>query len=257
LVPKGKLVTTPTWVLLRGLTREARHWDGFPARLAQSLHRARVIALDLPGNGALHRLRSPPRIAAMATYCRIELHRLGIAPPYHLLAMSMGAMVATAWAMEAPQELAAAVLVNTSMRPFSSFTQRLRPENYAALLRLVLTRANDLAWERAVLAMTSRARTRDDAALLQSWVAYRREQPVSAANALRQLVAAARFCAPAANPFHRVLLLGSERDALVDVRCTRQLARHWACAMELHPWAGHDLPLDDPAWLVAQMRQRI
>jgi len=250
-------VSGPTWVLLRGLTREVRHWGTFPAVLAHALPAARIIALDLPGNGTLNGLRSPTTIAAMAVQCRDALRRLGVAPPYHVLAMSMGAMVATAWAAAAPEEVADAVLVNTSMRPFSPFTHRLRPANYAALLRLALPGMSDLAREQAVLALTSHASDRDDAALLRDWVGYRREHPVARANALRQLCAAARFRAPPTNPFARVLLLGSARDALVDVRCTHQLARHWACDTRLHPWAGHDLPLDDPAWVAAQLRDGI
>ncbi|RYY52271.1 MAG: alpha/beta hydrolase, partial [Comamonadaceae bacterium] len=52
-----------TWVLLRGLTREAGHWGAFPDLLrAQLQSGTRVIALDLPGNGALHAQRSPARI---------------------------------------------------------------------------------------------------------------------------------------------------------------------------------------------------
>ena len=244
----------PPWVLLRGLTRESRHWGLFPSLLARAVPGAQVIALDLPGNGALHALRSPARVEAMAAHCRAELRRLGVATPVHLLAMSLGAMVAPAWAVAAPQEIAAAVLINTSLRPFSAFHQRLRPANYAVLLRLLVTRASAPAWERAVLAMTSRATDRDDRALLRAWIAYRRECPVSAANALRQLWAAARFRAPPENPFKRVLLLGSAADALVDVRCTQQLARYWSCESRLHPWAGHDLALDDAAWVVAQVR---
>ena len=42
----------PDWVLLRGLTREARHWGGFPERLGAALG-VEVHCLDLPGNGHL------------------------------------------------------------------------------------------------------------------------------------------------------------------------------------------------------------
>ena len=37
-----------TWVLLRGLAREARHWGEFPACLASRLAGARLVAVDLP-----------------------------------------------------------------------------------------------------------------------------------------------------------------------------------------------------------------
>ena len=76
-----------------------------------------MIAIDLPGNGALHQRDSPTRVEAMAEHCRATLASLGVAPPYSLLAMSLGAMVAVAWANAHPQELARCVLINTSLRP--------------------------------------------------------------------------------------------------------------------------------------------
>ena len=246
-----------TWVLLRGLTREVRHWGSFPSTLADALGDARVITLDLPGNGALHAARSPTSVEAMAAHCRAELQRLHIATPVNALAMSLGAMVATAWAVAAPDEIASAVLINTSMRPFNPWWQRLRPGNYASLLRLALTQPNALAWERAVLRLTSQAHGRDNAVLLQNWATFRTSAPVSAANALRQLWAAARFQAPPSNPFQRLLLLGSTADTLVDPRCTTRIAQRWSCDAVMHAWAGHDLPLDDPAWVAKQVRENV
>jgi len=73
------------WILLRGLTRETRHWGEFPARLQHE--GARVLALDLPGNGRLYRERSPASVEALAAQARAQLQRLGLAPPYRLLAM--------------------------------------------------------------------------------------------------------------------------------------------------------------------------
>ncbi|HEY8708761.1 MAG TPA: alpha/beta hydrolase, partial [Burkholderiaceae bacterium] len=208
-----------TWVLLRGLTRERRHWGAFPQTFAETVPAAQVIALDLPGSGALHRERSPLRVEAMAEHCRHALHERGVAPPYHLLAMSLGAMVATAWAASHPQELAGAVLINTSLRPFSPFHQRLKPANYATLARLLLAHPSAREWEQAVLHLTSRVAPRADA-LLDAWAGYRREYPVSAANAWRQLWAAARYRAPREKPPPPLLLLTSAADALVDARCS-------------------------------------
>jgi len=241
------------WVLLRGLTREQRHWGSFAGEFATAFPNAPVLTLDLPGNGALNRMRSATRVGAMAAFCRDELRSRGIAPPYRLLAMSLGAMVATAWCGTHPQEVAGLVLINTSLRPFSPAHQRLKPR--AALLRLLLSRPDAIGWERTVLALTSNAPRRDDS-LARQWAGYRRERPVSTANALRQLWAAARFVAPRTPPCPRMLLLTSARDGLVDTRCSLALARAWRCEIESHPWAGHDLPLDDGAWVIDQVRRR-
>lgn len=242
-----------TWVLLRGLTREQGHWGAFTTTLARALPGAQVLALDLPGSGEWHRERSPARVEAMAEHCRAQLQRRGVAPPYRVLALSLGAMVATAWAEHHPTELAAAVLINTSLRPFSPFHQRLRPRNYATLLRVALAPLSARDRERAVLQLTSRGRDHGSA-VLDAWVAIRRERPVAAANALRQLWAAARYRAPLAKPAVPLLLLASDGDTLVDMHCSLAVARHWACPIAIHPWAGHDLPLDDGRWVAQQVR---
>lgn len=242
-----------TWLLLRGLTRETAHWGSFVPAFQAAMPQARVIALDLPGNGQLSALRSPTDIASMVAWCRAELAQRGIQGPVHLLAMSLGAMVATEWAYRAPQELAACVLINTSFAPLSPFCHRLRPRNYGRLLRLVLGRAAPAAREQVVLEMTSN-RASELADVLPAWAAVRLQRPVSTANALRQLLAAARYRVRADAPATPVLLLASEQDQLVNVRCSLAVAQRWGCPVRLHPWAGHDLPLDDPAWLIAQVQ---
>jgi pimeloyl-ACP methyl ester carboxylesterase len=241
-----------TWILLRGLTRESGHWGSFAQQFAQAVPQAHVLALDLPGNGSFYVQRSPLSVQAMVAHCRAELSRRHIAPPYGVLAMSLGAMVAVGWSQRYPQEVAAQVLINTSMRPFSAFYQRLRPANYGALLKLIVLGASPQEWEHTVLRLTSHTA---DTAVLPAWLAIRRERPVSRANAFRQLLAAARFTASGNRPLVPTLLLASAHDRLVAVQCSEALARHWQCPLQLHPSAGHDLPLDDGPWVAQQVRQ--
>lgn len=241
------------WVLLRGLTRESRHWGGFPQQLGEAFPGAPVICLDLPGNGKLNGLNSPLSVEAMADWCHAEIARLGIAAPCRVLAMSLGAMVAVAWAQRHSDDVAAAVLINTSLRPFSPFYRRLRPANYFRMLRLFSAMPSDRELETAVLEMTTRLQPHP-AATIDAWLQWRRDNPVSRRNALRQLLAAARYRAPRRRPLERLLLLASARDALVDARCSLQLAAQWDASLAVHPTAGHDLPLDDAAWVLAQLR---
>ncbi len=240
-------MTTTTWILLRGLTREAAHWGGFPAVFQRAMPTARIVTPDLPGNGQRHREASPATVAGMVAACRAELARQGIAPPVHLLAMSLGAMVATEWARVAPEELVGCVLINTSLRPFSPFYQRLRPASYLQVLRCVAPWSSPLTIEQTVLRMTSNlAHARG--AVVDDWVA------------LRQLVAAARYMAPVAAPLvpvsdsPRILLLASQNDGLVSCQCSQTIARAWGVPLRMHPSAGHDLPLDDAQWVIGQVR---
>jgi pimeloyl-ACP methyl ester carboxylesterase len=245
--------TPASWVLLRGLTREQGHWGAFPDQLRAALPGDTVLSIDLPGNGQLNTIESPPRVEAMAQAARAELMRLGIAPPYRIVAMSLGAMVTVSWANTWPQEIERAVLINTSLRPFSPFWQRLRPSNYSRLLKLTLSGGSATEWEATIFDATTRL-VADRAACVANWVALREARPVSRRNALRQLLAAMRFSAPQHAPTP-LLILSSARDALVDPRCSRTLAQRWGCACAEHPRAGHDLPLDDGDWVIAQIRQ--
>ena len=240
------------WILLRGLTREAAHWGAFAEGFVQAVPGDDVLALDLPGNGEFHHLASPWSVQGMVQACRAELVRRAVAPPYHLLAMSLGAMVATEWARLAPYEVAGCVLINTSMRPFSPVHHRMQPQHWPTLARLLLWPHTPLQIETTVLRMTSN-HPAAHAEVLPQWVLARQQRPVRATNVLRQLAAAARYRAPPTPPPVPTLLLASTHDRLVRCACSRALARAWRCALVEHPHAGHDLPLDDPQWVVQQV----
>lgn len=242
-----------TWVLLRGLARESRHWGEFPRLLQQALPAGdEVLALDLPGNGSRWRERTPPSVEGLAEAARAEWQRRGVSGPVVLVALSLGGMVALQWAMRHPAEVRGCVLVNSSLRGLAMPWQRLRPRALAELLCVAL-RGDAQARERRVLRLTSNDPVRE--AIAEAWTAYARSAPVSRANMLRQLLAAARFRAPRAAPPVPLLLLASTQDRLASVRCSRAMAHAWNAPLVEHPTAGHDLALDEPAWLARQIAQ--
>jgi len=245
------MATMNTWILLRGLSRESGHWGNFLPQFQQAFAPDRVLALDFPGNGEFFDQRSPTDVAAMMEHCRGQLIRAQVPPPYRVVALSMGAMVSIAWAQHYPQEVAQQVLINTSLRPFNPFYHRLRPANYLRLLSLLLTGAAPRTWEQTLWQLTSRMSPADT---VESWLALRQQHPVAQANVLRQLLAAARFTAPAAAPSSAALLLASTQDGLVNATCSRSVAQHWQWPLMEHPSAGHDLPLDDGSWVIQQIK---
>lgn len=244
------------WVFLRGLARESRHWGDFPDVFAARMPDVRVVAIDLPGNGKHNDRRSPLAVEAVAAWCRDEARRLGVTLPCHVLAMSLGGMVAVSWATSYPQEVAGAVLINTSLRPLNPVFQRMRPGGLLALLRAAAGGIGGTAREARLLRLTS-ARGDPAGPLPRQWSEYARDRPVKPGNALRQLLAAARFRAPATSPAVPLLVLAGARDALVHPECSRRLAARWNCAFAEHPQAGHDLALDDGAWVADQVARWI
>ena len=238
------------WILLRGLTREARHWGAFEDALAaHGLIGAgeRVVYIDLPGNGVEHTQAAPLSVIDMMEFVRARAAALGVQLPCRVLAMSLGAMVALAWAQRHPHDIERLVLVNTSMRPFARMHERLRPSAWPVLLRIAMNWRRPGRCEALIHRLTcNRGDTRD--ADIAQWTWLRRTHGASAGDALRQLAAAARFDATRTAPRCPTLLLSSSADRLVDPVCSARLATQWHTAHGVHPWAGHDLPHDDADW---------
>lgn len=237
-----------TWVLLRGLMRESRHWGDFVPQLQAARPHDQIICLDWPGNGALHQQPSYSSIADMARYCQQTLDQKGHSGPYHVVAISLGAMAALEWAYQRPEHFASCTLINTSLRQFSPLHQRLNSANWPQLLTLLCSASAER--ESIILALTSNTA---GAAIAQQWQSYAREYPMRTVNVLRQLWAASRYRAAATPPAVPLLLLNSLGDQLVDPACSEQIASAWHCALARHPSAGHDLPLDDPHWVIQQI----
>jgi len=242
--------TPGTWIFLRGLARESAHWDDFPARFAESIPNGGIWLADLPGNGRHWNLPSSRSIPAMLEPVRQEALAAAKTGPVYLLAISLGGMVALEWLRRHPQETAGAVLLNTSLRGLSPLRQRLCWRVWPALLAAALTQ-DSCARERAILGMTSHQAGREG--LAQARAEAYRQHPISRANLLRQLIAAAAYRPPPQRPAAPLLLLNSLGDRLVAPACSEALARHWDAPLATHPWAGHDLPLDDPGWVIAEV----
>lgn len=238
-------------MLLRGLSRESGHWGEFPEVLRLQIEAlqpgAELLLLDLPGNGVFYRQASPMSVPAMVEACRAELQRRGVQGPVHLLAMSLGTMVVSDWIDRYPREVSGAVLINTSLRPFSPFYRRLRPLNYLSLMLLSLSRLTRQR-EARVLQLTTRLLPHDGT-VLEDWVDLQRKHPIGVRNTARQVLAGLSYRASRGRPAAPLLLLCSQADDLVDWRCSQAISRAWGAPLRLHTRAGHDLPLDDGPWV--------
>ena len=201
------------------------------------------------------RCDSATRVAGMVEFCRQDLLARGLPPPYRLLALSLGGMVAVEWASTYPQEIASCVLINTSMRPYSPFYRRLRWQNYPALLRQLLLGRPGQPGSADFKADQSPNMARAMPALVRSMAGV----PAAISGQPAQCAAPAAVGGPLSRPGQPpampLLVLAGGRDRLVDPGCSRRLARAWQTACEIHPDAGHDLPLDQPDWVAQTVAQ--
>ncbi len=237
------------WILLRGLTREHAHWGSFPDRLQAAFPDHRFHMVDLPGTGVHYREESPTTVAAIRSKVSAQVSH--IPGPFSILALSMGGMVALDWGQNAPEgQIQNLVLINTSSG-FSPPWQRMRPGAWLRILRL-LGRRELFHRERDILRLTSNHEV--PLSLVKQWYSIQRQRPVSLRNALTQLTAAARYRPCNKRPVPDALVLASGGDRIVHWRCSAALEERWQWTMKLHPDAGHDLPLDDPDWIIQQIR---
>ncbi|MFT5879360.1 MAG: pimeloyl-ACP methyl ester carboxylesterase [Moritella sp.] len=241
----------PTWLLVRGLCRQQQHWGQFPYMFAEQL-KCNVICCDIAGTGSEWQTTSPYSITAIMLQLRERFYNqhAGIKRPIHLLGISMGGMICTEWARQFPKEIDAMVFMNTSFKNFSPIHHRIKLNKLFTLIRVLLSSAQQQ--EQIILQLTSQYH-KEDQQILQQWVDYARQQPITSTNALRQLYAASRFSAPKQPPINNILLLTSQQDQLVNPSCSTSIAQQWQCAIHYHPHAGHDLPLDDSLWICQQV----
>ena len=243
------------WLLLRGLAREQRHWGPFPdvfrARLQQD-SAARVHCLDLPGTGTALARKSPASIRAIVEEMRERFLALRAAEagPWSLLAISLGGMVAMQWCAAHPDDFSSLVLLNTSAANLSAPWRRMDFRVLPKIVRTLVMR-DPVRRQRNILEMTTRL-TADLDGLAVKFAGVQADAPIRNATVLRQLWAATRFRAPKRLALP-VLVLAGGRDPFTDPSCPRRVATHFGAALEVHPEAGHDLPLDAPAWVAERV----
>ncbi|WP_340123005.1 alpha/beta hydrolase [Methylobacter svalbardensis] len=258
------------WLLLRGLARESAHWGAFVPLLQSTFPDAQITLLDLPGTGCFHREASPCTIKAITDSLRRHALDKGfIQQPVTILALSLGAMVAWEWMRSYPEDICGAALMNTSFADLSPFYQRLRWQSYGKFAALAMT--HDVHnRESGILRLTSNRRyiARDgeysasqsvtgltqDEQIIQAWENIQNKRPISLKNSFRQIIAAASYRPGDIKPKQPVLLLNGLGDRLVAPTCSAAIHKKWHLELRSRIGAGHDLTLDDGAWVASQLK---
>ena len=239
-------------LLLRGLSREAGHWGDFVAQLQAGVPQVKVRTLDLPGTGRFYQQTSPNRIEAILEATRQQALKDGLLEqPLHLLAVSLGGMVAWEWLQRYPQEIQSAILINTSFANLSRFYQRLRWPAYGQLVSALISK-NAYQRELAIVRMISNRRDCQRKITAKAWAKLQQQRPISLSNSLNQISAAARYQPTLQLSQVPALLLNSLGDRLVSANCSAAIQQRYQLPLHSHPNAGHDLALDAPEWVIKQ-----
>ena len=244
------------WLLLRGLARESAHWGDFIALLQATFPDANVTMLDLPGTGRFHKEVSPLTIRAITGEVRHHALDQGcLQQPVTILAISLGAMVAWEWMRNYPDDIRGASLINTSFADLSPFYHRLRWQSYGKFAALVMNR-DVRNRESAIVQWVSNRRDQDEQISL-AWSKIQNQRPISLKNSFRQIIAAANYRPGDIKPKQPILLINGKGDRLVAPICSELIYKKWNLEIRSHPWGGHDLTLDDGAWVALQLKDWI
>ncbi len=243
------------WLLIRGLAREVGHWGDFLKFLESQDFSQSVVALDLPGIGTERNRNTPLSIRENVEDLRHrwrEKNKNNL--PWAILGISMGAMISMDWISQYPNDFSAGVFINSSSRGTSTLFQRLKPHYVRHSVWSLLNR-NIEKREREILKITSNLK-RDDIETQKMWIKIAKKSPPRLSTIVFQLIASAKFRAPQHLPL-RSLFLTSKADLMVDYKSSQKLSELYSAQLHIHEMAGHDLPLDDPDWILEKIKEFI
>ena len=234
--------------LIRGLTRESVHWGDFPEKLRAMDFVKEVVCLDLPGTGSFYKLKSPLKVSEYADFLLSKIHETNKKGPKVILSISLGSMVAVEMVRKRVGEFDKIYLINTSFSDFSPFYKRLLLDAYWHFFCIAVA-TNPRKKEQEILKMISNNPSIWPP-LLDSFSQAAKKRPLKIQNFLRQLTAATFYSVGKKKPEGSFILLNSKGDRMVDHRCSEAIASQWETPLYTHPSAGHDLPTDDPKWVL-------
>jgi pimeloyl-ACP methyl ester carboxylesterase len=239
--------------LIRGLVREKGHWGPFLDEMKKTFPNALITTLEIPGAGEYFKSPSPLSIREMVEQMRRDYLKAKQAHEHsHLIAISLGGMISVEWMKAYPKDFEQASLINTSFGGISPLFERIRPRAFLFLTKVFFLKGR--AKESRILELVTNDRSVFNNTL-DMWEKIERERPVSTQNALRQLYAAATFKMHNFRPKVPTEVLASTFDRMVNVNCSREIARLWKLPIIEHPTGGHDLTVDDPKWVALRVKK--
>jgi pimeloyl-ACP methyl ester carboxylesterase len=234
------------YVLIRGLVRGNGHWGDFPKVLTKIDQGCLIEFFELPGNGTRNGELTPTDSKALIADFRRRSEFCKQGQSFTVCGVSLGGMLALKWLELFPQDIRKTVVINSSLTALSPFYDRLYFKNYFMILKILASQDLEKK-EKLILQLTSN-QTNMNLELEQSLIEFSKRYPVNKSNFFRQLILAQRIQVPQKLK-QPIYVIQSVRDRLVSSRCSTQLAHYLNAKLISHATAGHDLPLDEPAWL--------
>lgn len=239
------------WVLLRGLAREKGHWVDFDKKMKNAFE-GEVLCLDLPGAGESLDESVPLSIKGMTDFIRAKwLLQKDKNSKWSLLAISLGGMIAMDWCSRYPDDFDQLITINSSTKKLSSPFKRISPLAIKSLLKTLFIN-NSFEREKLILDLITNHKSVDPK-IAQQWALLAETRQIKISSFLRQLFAASQFKLPQKLDLP-YLVLACEKDRFTNCECSKRIAKYFNTQIFIHPSAGHDLPIDDPDWIINRIK---
>jgi len=237
-------------VLLRGLGREAGHWGESLKMFKKFFPDSQIFTPDLPGAGINHKGKVPLGIKNFIPLIRKQVD-LKENENNIIMGLSLGGMCTMEWIKQYPKDFKGAVIMNSSFGDLSLPWQRMK-------LDLLF----QMAWaqfhkkeqgEAMMLEIVSNNSTTypENVKIACDLLKIR---PMKFESLFKQLLSGAFYQMKINEAPTSILALGSSKDKLVSSDCSVSLGKRLNCQVRLHPWAGHELPMDDAEWVCEQVK---
>jgi pimeloyl-ACP methyl ester carboxylesterase len=236
-------------LLLRGLGRSGKHWHSFPEQLKEI--DLEVYSLDLPGNGELSKVESPRAISAYTDITRLKYLKIekGDSPKI-LIAISLGGMVALDWLSRYPLDFDHVFVINSSAKDIIPIYKRFNLSMLKNFKTVFL--ASPYFKEKAILEFTLSIKKVDDDLIYSNIESE--DKTTSFKNYFNQIFSASKFSLPKISDTKKLHIITSKGDKLVSYQASKNISTFYNCSIDIHPNAGHDLPLDDSKWLITVLK---
>lgn len=242
-------------ILLRGLTRGSGHWLDFPkllsAEFLKTTHtQLNIELLELPGNGLKNNELSPTDPVEAINSLLEQSQFVKNNESFHLCGLSLGGMISLKIAEVYPQKIQSVTVINSSLKQYSYFYERLFPWHYIPIFKSLFFDDPALI-EKKLLSITLNDKKCAESNFSEL-AEFSQKYPVSFKNFIRQLKLANHIEINIEKfKKNQILLqvLTSKKDRLVSYMCSLKMAKAFNSSIHIHQQAGHDLPIDDPYWL--------
>lgn len=239
---------SPTIILLPGLWQSSQFWHSFPDILSRRIPHAKLETPDLPGFGTRVLETAFVSMDEYIEDLRSQNWFRESGGPCLLIGQSIGAMIALKWQHAFPDDVLGCVLINISDRSYTWPFDRINWKAMGPLFFHWGLPSSMLSKEQIRLKYTSNLEN-FRASIIHQRVTWNLNHPPKTTNIWRQASATIFFNSKNIKGLRPILYINSLNDHWMSPECSDQIASRIPGKRLYHASAGHDLALDEPAWL--------